>query len=111
MPDQPIRRGLTRLGALSAHPAAFLVVLGFGAVWWAVQPDTLDWHGAATLATWLMTLFIQRAAHRDTQALQHKLDELVRAVPAARNEVAGIDEREPEEIADARRAGLEPPAG
>jgi low affinity Fe/Cu permease len=28
-----------------------------------------------------MTLFIQRAEHRDTQAIQAKLDELLRAKP------------------------------
>ena len=45
-----------------------------------------------------MTLFIQRAEHRDTQAIQAKLDELLRAHGGARNELTNIDEREPEEI-------------
>ena len=106
-----IRQILTRLGALTAHPAAFLIVIAFAVVWWRVEPETLDWHGAATIATWLMTLFIQRAGRRDTQALQHKLDELLRAVPNARTDLAAIDDQEPEEIEDARRAGLQPPQG
>ena len=38
----------------------------------------IDWHAVATLATWLMTLVIQRAEHRDTQAIHGKLDELLR---------------------------------
>ena len=58
---------------------------------------------APTIATWLMTLFIQRAAHRDTQALQGKLDELLRAHGDARTELAGLDQQEPEEI-EAHRA-------
>jgi low affinity Fe/Cu permease len=45
-----------------------------------------------------MTLFIQRAEHRDTQAIQAKLDELLRVEDRARNELTKIDEREPEEI-------------
>jgi low affinity Fe/Cu permease len=39
-----------------------------------------------------MTLLIQRAEHRDTQAIHAKLDELLRA------ELVEIDEEEPEAI-------------
>jgi len=46
-----------------------------------------------------MTLFIQRAEYRDTQAIQAKLDELLRAHGEARTDLAGLDEREPEHIA------------
>ena len=45
-----------------------------------------------------MTLLIQRAEHRDTQAMHAKLDELLHAQKGARDAVARIDEREPEEI-------------
>jgi len=45
-----------------------------------------------------MTLVIQRAEHRDTQALQGKLDELLRVHGEARNELTRLDEREPEDI-------------
>ena len=93
-----IRRFLTFTGTLTARPTAFLIVLFYTALWGVIQPETLDWHGAATLATWLMTLFIQRAAHRDTQAIQAKLDELIKAAGGARNEIAEIDRKEPEEI-------------
>jgi hypothetical protein len=50
-----------------------------------------NWHSIATLATWLMTLVIQRAEHRDTQALQAKPDELLRAPECARNELTRIE--------------------
>ena len=60
--------------------------------------DSFDWHAVAVLATWTMTLFIQRAEHRDTQAIQAKLDELLRVHGNARNELMNIDEQEPEEI-------------
>ncbi|WP_343221639.1 low affinity iron permease family protein [Mesorhizobium silamurunense] len=54
-----------------------------------------------------MTLLIQRAEHRDTQALQAKLDELIRATGNARNDVANIDDKEPEEIERQRSAARE----
>jgi low affinity Fe/Cu permease len=41
---------------------------------------------------------IQRVGHRDTQAIQAKLDELLHVQAAARNELTRIDEQEPEEI-------------
>lgn len=91
-------RILTRLGTLTARPAAFLVLLAYVVFWLIFERESLDWHGAATLATWAMTLLIQRAEHRDTQALQAKLDELIHANSAAKNEITHIDEEEPEEI-------------
>jgi low affinity Fe/Cu permease len=45
-----------------------------------------------------MTLIIQRAEHRDTQAIHAKLDELLRVEGAARNELTMLDDEEPEVI-------------
>ena len=45
-----------------------------------------------------MTLVIQRAEHRDTQAINAKLDELLRANADARTELSTIDDEEPERI-------------
>ena len=98
-----MRRALTRGGVLTAHPAAFGVLLLYAGLWFAFDRETLDWHAIATLATLFMTLFIQRSEHRDTQALQAKLDELLRAHGAARNELTKLDQEEPEDI-EKRRA-------
>lgn len=89
---------LTNLGALGASPLAFLTVIAYAALWIVFQRDTFDWHGAATLATWTMTLFIQRSEHRDTQAIHAKLDDLLRAYGEAKSSLATIDEMEPEDI-------------
>lgn len=43
-------------------------------------------------------LVIQRAEHRDTQAIHAKLDEILHALGDARNEITRMDEEEPEEI-------------
>jgi len=39
---------------------AFLILIAYAVCWLLFQPDTLNWHAVATLATWCMTLFIQR---------------------------------------------------
>ena len=94
----PIGHLLTSLGVYTASPFAFLVLVVYGALWYAFKPETFEWHAVATLATWAMTLVIQRAEHRDTQAIHAKLDEILHALGDARNEITRMDEEEPEEI-------------
>jgi len=99
MADHPVRRALTRLGVWTAHPAAFLLVPIYGALWFVLDRASFaSWPSIAVLATWFMTLVIQRAEHRDTQAIHAKLDELLRAQPTARNELTTIDTKDPEDI-------------
>lgn len=93
---------LTTLGVWTASPWAFLVFSAYVVGWLALDAHTLEWHSVATLATWLMTLCIQRAEHRDTQALQAKVDALIKAVPGAENALIGIDKEEPEIIEQKR---------
>src|SRR5262249_42902384 len=89
---------LTTIGVATARPAAILVVPAYAAGWAVFDPDTFDWHAIAVLAAWAMTFLIQRAAHRDTQAIHAKVDELLREHDQARSELEHIDEGEPEEI-------------
>ena len=96
-----MRQLLTRLGTATASPAAFAIVAVYGIAWAAF--GHFDWHGFATMATWLMTLIIQRAEHRDTQALHAKLDELLKSDGGSRNELTRLDEQEPEEIEQRRK--------
>ena len=49
-----------------------------------------------------MTLIIQRAEHRDTQAIHAKLDELLRVEGRARSELTELDDEEPEVIKERR---------
>ena len=98
-----IRRGLTRLGELTTHPTAFAVVLAYSIAWLAFSPDTFGWGAIAALATWLMTLFINRTEHRDTQALHAKLDELLRTHGEARSDLTRLDERDVEDIEEHRQ--------
>jgi low affinity Fe/Cu permease len=98
MPEHPVRNALTSIGVFTARPTAFIIVGVYAAGWFVFDRSSMDMHAVATLATWLMTLFIQRATHRDTQAIQAKLDELLRSHGDARNELMALDRQEPEDI-------------
>jgi hypothetical protein len=58
---QYFRVGLTKLGVFASQPIAFIIVFCYVAAWLALNPETFDWHAVATVATWFMTLIIQRA--------------------------------------------------
>lgn len=96
-PSSAPARFLTHFGVMTARPEAFLVLKVYAAGWLIFEPVSFDWHAFATLATWFMTLLIQRASHRDTQAIHAKLDELLRKDPDARSELEHLDEQEQEQ--------------
>jgi low affinity Fe/Cu permease len=95
----PRRHWTTYIGQAAGHPAAFLVVILYALLWLAFDRTSFDWNAVATLAVFVMTLFIQRANRRDNLALHAKLDELLRVDRAARSELTQLDEQEPETIA------------
>ena len=92
------RHWTTHVGQAAGHPAAFLVVIVYAMLWLTLSRDTFDWNAVATLAVFVMTLFIQRANRRDNLALHAKLDELLRVSDDARSELSRLDEQEPEVI-------------
>jgi low affinity Fe/Cu permease len=91
-------RWTTNVGQAAGHPAAFLVVMVYAVLWLIFAPATFDWNAVATLAVFVMTLFIQRSNRRDNLALHAKLDELLRVDNDARSELTQLDEQEPEVI-------------
>jgi low affinity Fe/Cu permease len=103
MRGNSLRHWLTQLGVKVASPVAFLMVPLYGVAWIIFYRESFSWASIATLATWFMTLLIQRAAHRDTQAIHAKLDELLRAQSQARDELVNIDQKDPEEIEKHRK--------
>lgn len=98
MTELPEKRWTTHVGQAAGHPAAFLVVIIYAALWLIFSPATFEWNAVATLAVFAMTLFIQRTNRRDNLALHAKLDELLRVDSNARSELAQLDEQEPEAI-------------
>jgi low affinity Fe/Cu permease len=98
-----IRKALTWLGVLTARPVAFLVVVAYASLWAILSPGTLGWAGIVALATWMMTVIIQRAEHRDTQAIHAKLDHLLERISQADSGLAALDQLQPEEIEQFRK--------
>ena len=98
MTEPPKTHWTTHVGQAAGHPAAFLVVIVYAVLWLTFDRATFDWNAVATLAVFVMTLFIQRANRRDNLALHAKLDELLRVDNAARSELTQLDEQEPEFI-------------
>jgi low affinity Fe/Cu permease len=99
-PADPLKRHwTTNIGLAAGHPAAFLVVIIYALLWLSFDRSTFGWNAVATLAVFVMTLFIQRANRRDNLALHAKLDELLRVDHAARSELTQLDVQEPEAIA------------
>jgi len=93
-----IQAFLTTAGTWLARPAAFGFVLAYLVLWLIFDRESLDFHGVIAFITLCMTLFIQRSEHRDTQAIQAKLDELLRTQGDARNSLTRIDDQQPEQI-------------
>ena len=94
---------------ISGRPATFLTAVAVVAVWAITGPlfhysDTwqLVINTGTTIVTFLMVFLIQATQNRDTLALQLKLDELIVATKAARNEVAGIEEA-PDHVLEAAK--------
>jgi low affinity Fe/Cu permease len=98
MEPHRVRRWLTNLGVLTSRPWAFVIFLTYVALWLTVSPGTLNFAAVAALCAWGMTLVIQRAQHRDTQAIHAKLDEMLRVHGDARNELTSLDDEDAEEV-------------
>jgi low affinity Fe/Cu permease len=51
-----------------------------------------------TIVTFLMVFLIQNTQNRDTEALQLKLDEIVRSIKGARNQVLDLEDLDEKEL-------------
>jgi low affinity Fe/Cu permease len=89
----------------SGHSTAFGLALGLIAGWVVTGPlfqfsDTwqLVINTSTTIVTFLMVFLIQNSQNRDCEALQLKLDELIRANREAHNALLDIEELSEDEL-------------
>jgi low affinity Fe/Cu permease len=95
------RRSAVLLGSAWAFTAALLIIL----VWLVTGPtfhfsDTwqLIINTGTTIVTFLMVFLIQNTQNRDAKAMHLKLDEVIRALKKARNEMVDLEELSDEEL-------------
>jgi low affinity Fe/Cu permease len=111
-PTRP-RSWFTRLTKTTAHVAGrapvFVLALLIIIIWAATGPvfhysDTwqLVINTGTTVVTFLMVFLIQATQNRDGEAMQVKLDEIIRAIGNAQNELLDLEELEERDL-DAMR--------
>jgi len=95
------RRSAVMLGTAWAFAVAVFIIL----VWLVTGPtfhfsDTwqLIINTGTTIVTFLMVFLIQNTQNRDAKAMQLKLDEIIRALKKARNELVDLEDLSDEEL-------------
>lgn len=101
----------------TGRPRTFTLAVTVILVWIITGPifhfsDTwqLVINTGTTIVTFLMVFLIQNTQNRDTEAIQVKLDELIRATKGAHNALLDLEELEEEHL-DAFRAKYQALAG
>ncbi len=92
------------------HPAAFGLAIATVLGWAVVGPvfkysDTwqLTINTGTTIVTFLMVFLIQNTQNRHSDAIQIKLDELIRAVAGAHNYLMNLEEATDAELAELKQ--------
>lgn len=104
------------------HPMAFKLATGTVILWLVTGPlfgFSNTWqlviNTGTTIVTFLMVFLIQNTQNRDAEAMQVKLDELIRALDGASNSIIDSEDLEDDQLANIRarfhRLGADARAG
>src|SRR5437762_8120185 len=104
------RRFATTTSSAVGSPWAFILA-GLVIIVWAVTGPLFGYsdtwqlviNTGTTIVTFLMVFLIQSTQNRDTQALQLKLDELIRVTKGAHNLMIDLEQLDDEKIDRLRR--------
>jgi low affinity Fe/Cu permease len=99
---------------LAGRPLTFGLV-SLVVVAWAVSGPWFDYSTAwqltintlTTIVTFLMVFLIQATQNRDAEAIQIKLDEIIRSTDGARNELLDLEDLEEDELVKLHRRYLD----
>ena len=98
----------------AGRPITFAIAVAIILIWAITGPifkfsDTwqLVINTGTTIITFLMVFLIQNTQNRDTEALQIKLDELIRAAKEAHNALLDLEELDDEELDEIREEYLD----
>jgi len=100
-----------RMAVLAGRPLVFLAALAAIVLWALSGPlfgfsDTwqLVVNTTTTIVTFLMVFLIQNTQNRDTEAIQLKLDELIRATQGAHNALLDLENIDDQRFEQYRRS-------
>src|SRR5437867_7363627 len=99
---------------VTGRPMAFVIAV-IGIVAWACTGPVFGFsdtwqlviNTSTTIITFLMVFLIQNTQNRDAEAIQVKLDELIRAIGHARNELLDLEELEERDLDELKSTFIE----
>ena len=99
--EEIARKTTQAMGSLTASVLATLIVVAWligGLVWGFSDTYQLIINTGTTIITFVMVFIIQHTQNRDSKALHLKMDEIIRSIRAANNQLIDIEDASDEDM-------------